>query len=117
MGEFEILTGQRIATKEEIRSVAEEIAKKFNPEKIILFGSYAWGEPDPESDVDLLVIMGDGASNWDLSVGISMAVRHFFPMDIVVRSPQGITERIGQGDFFLKLVIENGEVLYESARR
>jgi len=113
MKQFEILTGHRVATKEEIDSLAAEIGRKFNPERIILFGSYAWGKPDPESDVDLLVIMGDGPSNWDLSVEVSAAVRHSFPMDILVRSPQEISERISKGDFFLKRVIEKGEVLYE----
>jgi len=49
-GQSKILTGQRTATKEEIRSVAEEVAKKFNPEKIILFGSYAWEQPDLEEN-------------------------------------------------------------------
>ena len=117
MGQFEILTGQRVASREEIRLVAEQIAKQFRPEKIVLFGSYAWGKPDPGSDVDLLVIVGDGASNWDLSVEISSVMRHPFPMDIVVRSSQEISERIRQGDFFLQRVIEKGEVLYERPRR
>jgi predicted nucleotidyltransferase len=117
MKQLKILTGQRTAAKKEIRSVAEEVAKKFDPEKIILFGSYVWGQPDPESDVDLLVIMSGDGSDWDLSVEISTAIRHLFPMDILVRSPQEITRRISQGDLFLKRVVEEGEVLYEQPRR
>jgi predicted nucleotidyltransferase len=117
MEQREILTGQRTATKEEVRSVAEEIAKRFDPEKIILFGSYAWGKPDPESDVDLLVIVNTSGSDWDVSVEIATAIRHPFPMDILVRSSREVAERVKQGDFFLKRVMETGEVLYERPRR
>ena len=43
-------------TKAQIQAVADKIAKEFQPEKIILFGSYAWGKPTEDSDVDLCII-------------------------------------------------------------
>ncbi|MEK7995668.1 MAG: nucleotidyltransferase domain-containing protein, partial [Planctomycetota bacterium] len=48
-----------------IRELAEQIAEQFNPDRIVLFGSYAYGTPGPDSDVDLLVIMHfEGKSFW-----------------------------------------------------
>lgn len=89
------------------------IAEKFNPEKIILFGSYANGNPDLNSDVDLLVITESAESSWQTSVNIALALTHSFPMDILVRAPEEIERRLKQGDFFLKDIVENGKVLYE----
>lgn len=97
----------------EIESKVEIIARKSRPEKIVLFGSYAKGEPKPASDVDLLVIMDTQRPIWDLAVEISLAVKHTFPMDIIVRTPQEIAERLALGDFFIQSIMKQGKVLYE----
>lgn len=96
-----------------IKKKADTIVKKFAPEKIILFGSYGDGNPGPDSDVDLLVIIETKESIWDLAAKISSSVKHTFPMDILVRTPQEIARRLEQGDFFIHDIMEKGKVLYE----
>jgi predicted nucleotidyltransferase len=98
-----------------ILEYAEQIAREFHPEKIILFGSYAYGEPKGSSDVDILVIMpfeGKGARK---AAEILLATDPRFPVDLIVRTPNHVAERIQLGDFFIREVTERGEVLYEAA--
>lgn len=98
---------------ERIRGLCDRIARDFHPERIILFGSYARGDADEDSDVDLLVIMpfeGKGARK---AAEIMKRVRPEFPVDVVVRTPETIRERIELGDFFLREAVEKGKVLHE----
>lgn len=97
----------------DIRNKVRTIAENFDPEKIILFGSYASGTPNPDSDVDLMVIINTESSTWELSVEISQLLKHSFPIDIIVKTPREIDRRLQQGDFFLRDIMENGKVLYE----
>ena len=100
-----------------IRAVAQRIAERFQPEKIILFGSYAEGYPKPESDVDLLVIMETSLRSRQQRLEISRALSpRPFPLDIIVRTPRELAERIALGDLFLREVTTRGKVLYERDR-
>jgi predicted nucleotidyltransferase len=112
-----MIVGQRHVALSEINDTIQVIVKKFSPDKIILFGSHAKGHPNSDSDVDLLVIIDTNRSTWDLSVEISLALKHSFPMDIIVRTPQEIARRLKDGDFFMKNIMENGKVLYERSGR
>ena len=97
-----------------IRVVVEQIADKFQPEKIILFGSYAYGQPRPESDVDLLVIMNTPLRSRQQRLEISRALSpRPFPLDIIIRTPEQLEERIAMGDLFLLEITTKGKVLYE----
>jgi len=97
-----------------IRAVADKIAEEFQPERIILFGSYAYGEPSPDSDVDLLVIMDTRLRSRQQRLDISRALSpRPFPLDIIVRTPTELEERIALGDFFLHDIVTQGEVIYE----
>ncbi len=98
--------------KRAINAVVKQIAEKFEPEKIILFGSYAHGKPRPESDVDLLVVMETPLRNTQQAVQIARAIDYNFGLDLLVRSPQQLTERLALGDFFLQEIVEKGKVLY-----
>ena len=98
-----------------IRAVVQQIAEKFQPERIILFGSYAYGDPRPESDVDLLVIMETPLRNREQAAQIARAIEYHFGLDLLVRSPQQLAERLALGDFFLQEVIERGQVFYARA--
>lgn len=101
-----------------IHRVAKTIAAKFDPEQIILFGSYAYGKPNRYSDVDLLVIMDTEERPLKKQIEIARALSpHPFGMDILVRTPQEMRERIALGDFFLREIKDKGKVLYERARR
>jgi predicted nucleotidyltransferase len=97
-----------------IRAVANQIAKEFKPKKIILFGSYARGKPRPESDVDLLVIMNTSLKEWEQSLKIRRSLGVMFGMDLIVRTPKKLAQRVKMGDSFLQDVLKEGKVLYES---
>jgi predicted nucleotidyltransferase len=97
-----------------IRALAQRIVDRFQPEKIILFGSYAYSHPKPESDVDLLVIMETSLRSRQQRLEISRALSpRPFPLDIVVRAPQEVAQRLALGDAFLSEIISRGKVLYE----
>jgi predicted nucleotidyltransferase len=96
-----------------IRAVVQQIVEKFQPKKIILFGSYAYGKPRPESDVDLLVVMDTPLRNVEQAIQIAHAIDYHFGLDLLVRRPEQITERLALGDFFMQEVIGKGKVLYE----
>jgi len=99
---------------EAIQAVVDRIAEKFKPDKIILFGSYAYGTPKPWSDVDLLVVMDTPLTPNQQRRAISKALAPKpFAMDIVIRSGRELKERIPLGDWFLKEIVERGKVLYE----
>lgn len=104
-----------MAALPEIERVGLEIGKLFNPERVVLFGSHARGDATPDSDVDLLVIMPGKGRPVEQSVQIRLMVRPPFPVDILVRSPESVRERIAMGDDFMRDVIEKGVVLYETA--
>jgi predicted nucleotidyltransferase len=100
-----------------IRAVALRIADRFQPERIILFGSYAYGHPKPESDVDLLVIMDTPLRSRQQRLEISRALSpRPFPLDVIVRTPRELAERIAMGDPFLREITTRGKVLYERDR-
>ena len=98
----------------QIRDLSRRIAREFRPRRIVLFGSYATGRPTTDSDVDLLVIMPHKCRAVEKSVEIRMKVRPRFPLDILVRSPKKVKERIAMGDTFMQDIVEKGKVLYEA---
>ena len=95
-----------------IRRFARQVAKRFNPEKIILFGSYAYGLPNEDSDVDLLVIV-PCRNEHDQAFKIRCAFDAPFSMDLIVRKPRDIQRRLEDRDVFHTYIMTNGKVLYE----
>jgi len=106
-----------MATTQEIRDLSLRIARTFHPLRIVLFGSHAKGEPTDDSDVDLLVILPHTGRPVEKAVEIRLKTRPQFPLDLIVRTPEAIRERIAQGDTFLRDVLEEGMVLYEADHR
>ena len=100
----------------EIQQYVQQIAVHFHPERIVLFGSYASGNPDESSDVDLLVMMDFEGSPQEQAFRIRRALPRSFPLDLLVRRPEEVERRIHMGDFFLKEVLEKGQVLHERTR-
>jgi predicted nucleotidyltransferase len=100
-----------------IDQVVEQIVDKFKPQKIILFGSYARGDPRPESDVDLLVVMETPLKESKQSLEIRRYLDVLFGLDLIVHTPKKLKERVDMGDWFLRDVLKEGKVLYESSRR
>ena len=99
----------------DIRRVAQAIGAAFKPEKVYLFGSYAFGQPTPESDVDLLVLINTRLSNVEQAVRIRQQIPFHFATDLPVRTPAQIARRLQLGDVFLQDIVTNGVVLYENA--
>jgi predicted nucleotidyltransferase len=91
---------------------ARQVAERFHPDRIILFGSYAYGTPHADSDVDLLVIM-PARNELDQAFKIRLAVPAPFPMDLMVRTPASMRWRLEEGESFATVIITQGKVLYE----
>jgi predicted nucleotidyltransferase len=102
----------KLISRGRIQRLADEIARKFHPKKVILFGSYATGEATIDSDVDVFVILRPGSRGVD-SLRVRRATFHDFPMDLIVMSEKRFDERLKEGDFFLMDIVEQGVVLYE----
>ena len=97
-----------------IRKVIQQIVEAVHPARIILFGSHAYGRPHSESDVDLLVVMQSKKRPVARAAEVSRSLRFYpFPMDILVRTPQKIRERLQIGDPFYEEIIKHGKILYE----
>src|SRR6266849_7923076 len=91
-----------------IRRFARQVAERFRPEKIILFGSYAYGTPHADSDVDILVVM-PARNQLDQAFKIRLAVPAPFPLDLIVRIPKNLKWRLEEGDLFHTAIVTKGK--------
>ncbi len=99
----------------QIKRYCDAIARAFRPEKIILFGSHAYGRPHRDSDVDVLVIMPDAKRHGRRpSLTIRRKIPAGFPVDILVKEPRDIAERLREGDSLLEEIVNRGRVMYEA---
>jgi uncharacterized protein len=107
-------TGFSPVTAVELDSLVQRIVRALKPEQVILFGSYAYGSPSPDSDVDLLIVWDTEARPVDRYVAVSsLLVPRPFPLDILVKTPEEIATALAQNDFFIHDIITSGKVLYE----
>ena len=97
-----------------IEEFGRHIGREFDAERVILFGSYARGVVSEDSDVDLLVIGPFEGRSVDKSVEIRMKLRPAFAVDLLVRTPENVRQRIRMGDEFMREIVEEGKVLYEA---
>src|SRR6266852_4308242 len=95
-----------------IRRYARAIAEEFQPDRIILFGSYAYGTPHEDSDVDLLVVM-PARDPHAQAVRILWRLAAPFPLDLIVRTPKEMKWRLEEKESFLTEIVSQGKVLYE----
>ncbi|HZP83972.1 MAG TPA: nucleotidyltransferase domain-containing protein [Chthonomonadaceae bacterium] len=101
-------------TEELLQDLTRRIVEAFHPYKVILFGSYAYGTPHRDSDVDLFVIMDSEETMHDRIVKVyEVAEVPFLPMDVLVRTPSEVEARVAMGDFFVIEILEKGKVLYD----
>ena len=103
-----------MATATEIQHISEQIRKEFAPQKIILFGSHSGGNPDMDSDVDLLVVAEFQGKPWRFAVEIRDHIKSSIPLDLLVRTPEQLQERLAKHDMFLTDIVTRGTVLYEA---
>lgn len=106
--------GGSVISRNEIQVFVDDVVDQFRPAKVILFGSYAYGNPTSDSDVDLLVIMRHRGPAPKVAARIMLVCPHDFPVDLLVRSPVEIQSRIRIGDRFLGEIMTKGIVLHES---
>ena len=97
-----------------IQDLCRQIVENFHPQKVILFGSYAYGKPTEDSDVDLLVVMPYEGNELEQMAKVRRRIKSIFPLDIFVKTPAQLKERYEMDDYFIKEIIEKGKVLYEN---
>ena len=98
-----------------IIEMVDKIIKGYEPKKVILFGSYAYGEPTGDSDIDLLIIKNTDKRPIDRWVEVKKLLRdnsRILPVSPLVYTETEIEERIAIKDFFVEEILEKGEVLY-----
>ena len=83
------------------------------PQKIILFGSLATGQPAEAHDIDLLIIKDTDKNPWQRTREVSGMFEHSAPVDLLVYTPEEIRSRMELNDFFIADVMTYGKVLYE----
>ena len=97
-----------------IEDFRDRVIQAYRPLKIVLFGSYALGTVTADSDVDILIILPFEGKNAQKSAEILKRIDPRFPIDLLVRTPEQVQERLEKGDFFIKEILETGKVLYET---
>ena len=96
-----------------LAGITQRIVAKLQPYQVVLFGSYAYGTPHLESDVDLLVVMdSDEPMAQRIRRVTEVAKVRFLPMDVIVRPPGEMAQRLVMGDFLLAEILDKGKVLY-----
>ena len=112
-----VTASQTMTTQRQIKDFGRRLGREFKPRKVVLFGSYAYGNPRPDSDVDLLVVMPLTGNPVDKSVEMRLKLRPSFPVDLLVRTPAKIRQRLAIGDGFIRDILNRGKVLYEAPGR
>ena len=107
---------QMISSKE-IQSFSQKIVEEFQPEQVILFGSYAYGQATQDSDVDLLVILPFEGLPVYKAIEIRKKLKPTFSLDLITRTSKQIQQRLDMGDFFIKDILQKGHILYETNHR
>jgi predicted nucleotidyltransferase len=104
---------------EDIRRIIQNILRKivveYAPQQVILFGSHAYGEPGPDSDIDLLIIKETSErfiDRWVTVQRILTGTHRSLPVESLVLTPREIENRLAVGDQFIAEILEKGEVLY-----
>lgn len=104
-----------MTTNETVTDMVKRIVEKFNPRKVIIFGSWASGQARPDSDVDFLVVMDcSREQKREIQVAIRKELREFrVPKDIVVATPEDIGRYKDAWWTVYQPALEQGKVIYE----
>ena len=96
-----------------IKTVTDKIVQDYQPEKIILFGSFAWGKPQENSDIDLFIVKETENTRTTAREIDGSLWGRTVPMDIIVYRPASVQKALENGDFFVRNILTKGRVLYE----
>src|SRR5208337_696425 len=99
--------------EQKIADLTDRIAREFQPERIILFGSYAYGHPRPDSDVDLLVVLPFDGTGFRKSLEILNRIEPDFSVDLLARRPEDTARRYAEGDPLIREALDHGKIVYE----
>ncbi len=101
-----------------IPEIKEKIVKAINPEKIILFGSYAWGKPADDSDEDLLIVKESKQRKLDRAREVRDVISDSgVPVDILVYTPEEVKKSINENrNLFVEDIVRNGKIIYEKTK-
>ena len=100
-----------------IRQISTHIVEAVSPEKVILFGSHAYGQPTRDSDLDLLVIYQTEERPVERRRRLDQLFKNrMVPMDFVCLTPREVENRLSGFDPFLEEVLRKGKTLYEKKR-
>ena len=102
-------------SRDDIQDFVNRLVARFRPMQVILFGSYAYGRPTADSDVDLLVVMPHPGPGTRAATRIRRACPRQFPLDLIVRSPAEVRRGPANGDPFLSEVVTKGIILHEAS--
>jgi len=109
--------------KEELKKldvVVKRIVKNYQPDKIILFGSYAWGKPTEDSDFDLMIVKGDKKSGkegfFEEHKKVGDIIKGELAIDVLIHSSEEVEKRLQMGDFFYENIVNKGRYLYGSRK-
>ena len=98
-----------------VKRILEKLITEYSPEKVILFGSYAWGDPGPDSDIDLLIIKETSDRFIDRCAKVQdilTGTHRGYPVETLVLTPEEVQNRIAIGDSFIGEILDRGEALY-----
>ena len=107
-------------TDDLLREITQQIVAAFAPEAVILFGSRAYGKPEPDSDIDLLIVTDAlrTRSVFERHRAVSdLFPRRRFALDVIVRSPAELRQLVKHGPAFFNEIVTQGKVLYERRGR
>ena len=103
-----------MVSQDKIKIVVNTIVEKYSPEKIIIFGSYANGNPTEDSDVDLLIIKDTNVPRSKRLREVRKYLRGMkIPLDLIVYNHSEIKKWQNVKQAFITRILENGKVLYE----
>ena len=103
--------------QKEIKKIVGRIVRKYKPEKIYLFGSFAWRKPTKDSDVDLLIVKKTRKKWIARQIEIGRIIDGEIATDTLVRTPLEIKRRLDLGDFFYRNILRKGKMLYEKSKK
>lgn len=103
-----------IDQKSFLDKIIRKIVAGIQPEKVVLFGSFASGTPDRDSDIDLLIVKDYPQRRDERDKEIRKFLKDIiYPMDIFVYTPKEVEKFRNQPGSFLKKIFDSGKIIYE----
>lgn len=114
-----LISSEQMLAQKQIEKILKRIVNKYKPEKVILFGSYAYGNPTEDSDLDLLVVKSSNLPRYKRAREIRKYLWGItdVPKDIIVYTPEEIDEWKGVKEAFITNIMKKGKILYENKKR